>query len=136
MKIIFFNIWRTGLSILGDLIFLNFFLSSGNIVPISFFLIAPNKASIIECKITSPSECPFNPEWNGIFKPPKYNFLFFISLWISNPIPKYVFVSITSSLNVILLLKFSPLIKFIFKSLLINSVASSWILFLWFIERL
>ena len=37
-----------GFNIFGDLIFLNLFLLSGKKVPISFSLIAPNKASIIE----------------------------------------------------------------------------------------
>ena len=46
----------------------------------SFFLIAPRIASIIACKITSPSECPLSPEWNGILTPPKYSFLFLINL--------------------------------------------------------
>ena len=51
----------TGFNILGDLIFLYFFVF-GKKDPISLFLIAPKIESIIECKITSPSECPFNPE--------------------------------------------------------------------------
>ena len=46
----------------------------------SFFLIAPNIASIIACKITSPSECPSRPEWKGILTPPRYSFLFFTNL--------------------------------------------------------
>ena len=43
-------------SILKDLMFLNFFLLSGYKEPISFFLNAPSKASIIACSTTSPSE--------------------------------------------------------------------------------
>ena len=31
----------------------------------------PSIESIIEWIITSPSECPFKPEWNGILIPPK-----------------------------------------------------------------
>ena len=40
--------------------------------PNIFFFVAPKIASIIACKITSPSEWPFNPEWNGTFNPPRY----------------------------------------------------------------
>ena len=39
-----------------------YFFVFGKKDPISLFLIAPKMESIIECKITSPSECPFNPE--------------------------------------------------------------------------
>ena len=53
----------------------------------SFFLIAPNKASVIACKITSPSECPCRPEWKGMFIPPRKSFLPFIKRCISKPIP-------------------------------------------------
>ena len=50
------KILRIGISILGDLIFLNFILLLGYSDPISFFLIAPSNPSINACKITSPSE--------------------------------------------------------------------------------
>ena len=36
--------------------FINFFLLLGKYVPISFLFIAPKRASIIACIITSPSE--------------------------------------------------------------------------------
>jgi len=38
------------------------FLVFGKYVPISFLLNAPKIASVMACKITSPSECPLRPE--------------------------------------------------------------------------